>query len=264
MSIASSSLPSRLRRTTAVVAAGLIAAALSFGGASAAQAASGKLASSAATATPGGTVTLTATGFRPNASLAFTFDIAPLTTVPLDGSAEATDANGEYVGTATIPDDAKVGDHFISVFQDGEDPDGSLVDITIVAQPTSAAAPETQSLSTYLKNGVTATFTGFAPGATVSFGIASASTGSEAGPDAVADADGTATLHFVPKLGTIYANVGQYSLSAFTAAGAVRAAPLTFSVTADAADTNPALVTTSVTPVAGPATPVKRAATFTG
>ncbi len=99
--------------------------------------------------------------------------------------------------------------------------------------------PATQSLSSYLKNGVTATFSGFAPGATVSFGISTPGTGDQAGPDAVADATGTVTLRFVPEVGTNYANEGEYFLSAFSDGGAVRAAPLTFAVTADAAAAAP-------------------------
>jgi len=168
----------------------------------------------------------------------------------------AAGSDGEYQGTARIPASLDPGQHLVSVTHVG---DAFTVyastQVTVVPQPTSTVTPATQSLSEYLKDGVTATFAGFTPGATVSFGISTPATGDQAGPDAVADATGTVTLRFVPEAGTNYANDGTYTLDAFTEAGAIRAAPLSFTVTADAA---------ASTPVAGPATPVKRAATFTG
>ncbi|WP_279365730.1 hypothetical protein [Microbacterium testaceum] len=138
---------------------------------------------------------------------------------------------------------------------DGDISYGSLAPITVVAQPTSSVTPATLPVSTYQKSGVTATFSGFAPGATVSFSIGNLGSGDTAGPDAVADASGTVTLRYVPEAGSNYAGEGEYFLGAFSDGGAVRAAQLTFAVTADAA---------APAPVAGPATPVKRAATFTG
>lgn len=266
MSIDTPRTASAWRRAAAIVSAGILTTALAVGGASAAQAApvpTPTLESSSAVASPSGALNLVAKDFAPNSALTFTFDDESLTTSPVDGTAQVADNNGTYKGFAFVPANATPGEHTITVT--GEvDPSAVLLralpasastTITVVAQPTSSVTPATQPLSSYLKNGVTATFSGFAPGATVSFGIATPGTGDSAGPDAVADATGTVTLRFVPEVGTNYANEGEYSLSASSDGGAVRAAQLTFAVTADAA---------AAAPVAGPATPVKRAATFTG
>ncbi|WP_279365749.1 hypothetical protein [Microbacterium testaceum] len=268
MSVDTPRTASAWRRAAAIVSAGILSTALAVGGASAAQAVpvpTPTLESSSAVATPTGALTLTAKDFAPNSALAFTLDNEPLTVSSVNGTAEVADQNGTYEGFTLLPATTTPGEHTITVT--GEvDPSAVLLralpasastTITVVAQPSSSVTPATQPLSSYLKNGVTATFSGFAPGATVSFGISTPGTGDQAGPDAVADATGTVTLRFVPEVGTNYANEGEYLLSAFSDGGAVRAAPLTFAVTADAAAAAPA-------PVAGPATPVKRAATFTG
>jgi hypothetical protein len=256
---------SALKRTTALVSTGLLAAAMLFGGTTAAQAiADPSLESSSSTATAGGTVVLTASGFEPGTELSFFVDDEQneLTTYPVDGTEVAAGDDGTYEGYATLPETLEPGTHEILVlnraFFDREElPFGASTEITIVAQPTSSVTPASQSLSSYLKNGVTATFTGFEPGATVSFGIGNEGSGDQAGPDQVADANGTVVLRFVPEVGTNYANEGTYFLSAFSNGFAVSAAPVSFVVTADAAATPSA-------PVAAPAKPVKRAATFTG
>lgn len=244
-------------RSAATFTAGLVAAILTVVGAASAQAAPDQqLTASSETVTADGAITLTASGFPENGSLDFTIDGAPLTTYPVTGSAVAAGSDGEYKGTARIPASLEPGQHLISVAYVSDTYSvNASTQITVVPQPTSSVTPATQSLSEYLKNGVTATFTGFTPGDTVSFGISTPATGDQAGPDAVADATGTVTLRFVPEAGTNYAHEGTYTLDAFTEAGAIQAAPLSFTVTADAA---------ASTPVAGPATPVKRAATFTG
>jgi len=245
-------------RSAAVLTAGLLTALLSIGGAFPAQARPDPgLSLSSTTVTPGGTITLTASGFPEGGSLDFAIDdTLPLTTYPVTGSAVKADNSGQYKGTARIPDSLSTGEHSISVTNDDDNTvTNASAGITVVAQPASSVAPTTQSLSDYLKNGVTATFTGFTPGATVAFGISTPGTGDQAGPVAVADATGTVTLHYIPELGTNYANEGTYNLTASTEAGAIQAAPLSFTVTADSA---------APAPVASPATPVKRAATFTG
>lgn len=249
---------SRRERSASILIAGLLTALLTLGGAVSAQARPDPgLASSSATVTPGGTITLTASGFPEGGSLEFTIDdITPLTTYPVTGSAVEADGSGQYKGTARIPAGLSTGEHRIAVTHPADN-SGAFTEITVVAPPASSVTPTTQPLSDYLKNGVSATFAGFTPGATVAFGISTPGTGDQAGPDAVADATGTVTLHYVPEVGTNYANAGTYNLSASTEAGAIQAAPVSFTVTADA--TTPAPV-----PVAGPATPVKRAATFTG
>ncbi len=260
---------SALKRTTALVSTGLLAAAMLFGGTTAAQAiADPSLESSSSTATAGGTVVLTASGFEPGTELAFVIDLQEeLVTYPVDGGPVAAGQDGTYKGSAVLPESLEPGAHEVAVVnRDALAPDArerellprfASTEITIVATPTSSVTPASQSLSSYLKNGVTATFTGFEPGATVSFGIGNEGSGDQAGPDQVADANGTVVLRFVPEVGTNYANEGTYFLSAFSNGFAVSAAPVSFVVTADAAATPSA-------PVAAPAKPVKRAATFTG
>lgn len=270
MSTESSRRASTLKRTTALVSTGLLAAAMLFGGTTAAQAiADTSLESSSSTATAGGTVVLTASGFEPGTELYFAIDTDDneLVTSPVEGTEVAAGEDGTYKGYATLPGDLEPGTHEVAVVnRDALAPDArerellprfASTEITIVAQPTSSVTPASQSLSSYLKNGVTATFTGFEPGATVSFGIGNEGSGDQAGPDQVADANGTVVLRFVPEVGTNYANEGTYFLSAFSNGFAVSAAPVSFVVTADAAATPSA-------PVAAPAKPVKRAATFTG
>jgi len=269
MSITSRRSRSTLRRSAALVATGLLTAVLTIGAGAAAHAKSDpELDLGAYTVSSGGSFLVAAAGFPAGASLEFTVDATiPLTTSPLNGGLVAADADGNYQGTAVLPDGLEPGDHVISAVHFGDviSADGKL--ITVVPQPVSSVAPETQSLSDYLTTGVTATFTGFAPGATVSFGISNPATGDSAGPDAEADTDGTVTLRFVPEAGTNYANAGTYNLTASSNDGAIVAEPLRFTVTADTPET-PGPDTTTPTiapaPVAGPATPVKRAATFTG
>lgn len=258
MSIQSSSSRSVLRRSAAVVATGLIAAAAALGGAAVAQAASGTVTPSTTTVTPGGFVTLTVEGFSPEETLSFTLDdTTPLRTYADNGGAESTDANGDYVGNATLPRDAAVGSHSISVTDSSGSNTASTV-VTVVPQPTSSVTPSSLALSDYLTNGVTATFSGFEPGATVSLGIANEGSGDKVGSDAVAGPTGDVTFRYVPQAGGNYANVGSYRLTAASRDFSFVSEPAEFTVTADQAST------AAPAPVAGPATPVKRAATFTG
>lgn len=205
------------------------------------------------TATATAYVGITADGFQPNEALTFKFDAATLTTYPGSSNTAGTaDAAGTFGGSAGIPAAATLGTHTITVT--GTTTAAASTTITIVAQPTSSVNTPSVSLSTYSSKGVTATFTGFAPGATVSFGISSGQTGDQAGADAVANASGVVTLTYVPKSGSSFSTVGSYALSAFSApSGNIEATPAAFTVVADSA----------VTPAA-PATPVKKAASFTG
>lgn len=175
-----------------------------------------------------------------------------MTTYPgSTNTAGTADAAGTFEGSASIPAAATVGTHTITVT--GTTTAAASTTITIVAQPTSSVNTPSVSLSTYSSKGVTATFTGFAPGATVSFGISSGQTGDQAGADAVANASGVVTLTYVPKAGSSFSTVGSYTLSAFAASGSIVATPAAFTVVADSA----------VTPAA-PATPIKKPASFTG
>jgi len=227
---------SRWRRPSLIASTGLVAAALVFGGTLAAHAGppAASVTSSSATATANGTVTLTEANFAPNDTLSVTFDSAPLTTSAGSGFTQDTaDASGNYVATAYLPSTATVGAHTITV------------------------SPASEALSAYLSTGVTATFTGFAPGTTVTFGIATTAMGNQVGSPVVVGASGTATLTFVPTATSGFSSVGTYSISAFSSAGDIAAVPAGFTVTA-----NP--VVAPAAPVATPAAPVKQTASFTG
>ncbi|KTR89179.1 hypothetical protein NS220_16030 [Microbacterium testaceum] len=256
---------SLLRRSAAVLATAAVAASVALGGAVPAQAASATLTANPTTVTAGGATLLTAQGFTPSDTLSFDLDGAPLATSPLVGSTETANANGDYDGDAWMPDSLSVGTHTISV----TDASGSAVastTITVVPRPTASVTPASQALSGYLATGVTATFSGFTPGDTVSFGISDATSGTQLSTTAVADANGQATLSYVPTSGSAYAQVGTYHLIAATGDLSIVSEEVSFEVTADPAPnsgTTP-IAAPANTPVAPAATPVKRAATFTG
>ncbi|WP_394770800.1 hypothetical protein [Lacisediminihabitans sp.] len=244
---------SKLSRSGLFVSAGLVAA-LAIGVPVAANAAPAPatVVLSSTTATATAYVGITADGFQPNEALTFTLDAATLPTYPgSTNTAGTSDAAGKFEGSAYIPAATTVGTHTITVT--GTTTAAASTTITIVAQPTSSVNTPSVSLSTYSSKGVTATFAGFAPGATVSFGIGGGQTGDQAGADAVANASGVVTLTYVPKAGSSFSTVGSYTLSAFAASGSIAATPAAFTVVADSA----------VTP-ADPATPVKKPASFTG
>jgi hypothetical protein len=238
-----------------MIASALVAAALTLGGAVAANAAPvATLTSNSPTASVNGHLTLTAAGFAPSETLSFTLDSSPLTTYPVSGSSEITDATGQYAGDAVIPTGTAVGPHTITVT--GSSSTSATTVVTVVAQPTSSVTPSTTTLSDYLSKGVTATFSGFTPGSTVSFGISNPGMGDQAGPDALVGPTGVVTLHYVPTAGTGFAGVGSYYLSAGAGSWSVVAQTLSFDVTP-----NPVA---PAAPVAAPAAPVKHAASFTG
>lgn len=250
---------SRWRRPSLIASTGLLAAALVLGGslvAHAGQISTATVTSSSATATANGVVTLTAANFQPNETLSVTFDSAPLTTSAGSGFTQDTaDASGNYVATAYLPSSATVGAHTITVT--GATTGPVTTAITIVTSPTGSVSPASLALSAYLSTGVTATFTGFAPGTTVTFGISTSAMGNQVGSPVVVGASGTATLTYAATAGGSFSSVGTYSLSAFSSAGDIVAQPVNFTVTA-----NP--VVAPAAPVATPAAPVKQTASFTG
>lgn len=260
-----------LRRSAAVLVTAALAASVALGGAVSAQAASATLTASPTTVTAGGVTLLTAEGFTPTDTLSFDLDGDAFTTSPLTGGTETTDADGGYDGDAWMPDDLAAGTHVISV----TDASGSAVaatTITVVPRPTASVTPSSSALSGYLATGVTATFSGFTPGDTVFFGISDATSGTQLATTATADANGRATLSYVPAAGSVYAQVGTFRLLAASADLSIISEEVSFDVTADPAPsggTTPSSGTTPIvppanTPVAPVATPVKRAATFTG
>jgi hypothetical protein len=249
---------SRWRRPSLIASTGAIAVALVFGGTLAAHAGpvSASVTSSSSTATANGTVTLTAAGFQPGETLTITFDSSPLITSASSNFTQNTaDATGNYVATAYLPSTATVGTHTITVT--GATTAPVSTPIAIVAAPTGTVSPASLTLAAYTSTGVTATFTGFAPGSTVSFGIATSAMGNQVGTPVVVGTDGTATLTFVPTASSGFSSVGTYTLSAFNSTNNIAAQPVTFTVTA-----NPVVAPTA--PVAAPAAPVKQTASFTG
>lgn len=248
----SASIRAKLGRSGLLVSAGLTALALALGGAATANAAPAPTVSSnPTTASARGQVTLTADGFQPNEALTVTFDSSTMNTYADTGFTQGiADSTGHYVAAAYLPDSATVGTHTITVTGATSGP--ASTPITVVAQPTASVAPSTVALSAYHSTGVTATFTGFTPGSTVAFGISSPGLGDAAGPDAVVGSSGIVTITYVPTAGTNFFGPGAYQLSAFTTTGDIVAQAASFTVTPDAA------------PVAGPATPVKSTASFTG
>lgn len=246
----------KLRRAALLVAAGLLAMGVVLAAPVAANASPATaLVSSAAKASTNGQVTLTASGFTAGEALTFTLDSTPLPTYP---GPETADPQGQYVGVAVIPTGVTVGPHTITVTGTSS-PSASTV-IDVVAKATSAVSPSTITLSDYLSKGVTATFSGFTPGSTVSFDIYTSAMGDPAGPDQVVGASGVVTLHYVPTAGTGFAEPGTYGLAAGADTWSVTAQTLTFDVTANPATSVP----TPAAPVAAPAAPVKSTASFTG
>jgi hypothetical protein len=104
------------------------------------------------TPAPGDTVTLTADGFTPGATVTVTLDPGPAAL----GSG-AADADGAFTLDATIPDDAEAGDHTITA--SGESPDGLLsltARVTVTAEgceAPSAPAPGSAAPSGGESNG---------------------------------------------------------------------------------------------------------------
>ena len=82
-----------------------------------------------------------------------------------------------------------------------------------------------------------------------------------AGPDAVVGASGVVTLHYVATAGSPFLYPATYYLSAYTAHASIYAQGLTITVVADPAAAAPG---GAPAPVAGPATPVQKVASFTG
>ncbi|KEP76043.1 hypothetical protein HR12_12820 [Microbacterium sp. SUBG005] len=207
---------------------------------------------------------LDAQGFTPGDALSFELDGVTLITSPVVGSTEAADANGGYTGDASIPDDAALGVHTVSV-TDASGSATATTTITVVPQPTATVSPSSISLSDYLANGVTVTFSGFAPGETVGFGISDTASGIRISPDQTADANGEVTLHWVTRAGGAYAAPGTYEFRAASSDLSTVSQTGGFTVTADVAAVSPTTTSTTQTaPVATAAQAVARAVAFTG
>lgn len=251
-------------RSAALLATTAFAVAVALGGAVSAQASSASLTASPSTATAGGLVLLSAQGITPGDTLTFDLDGTALTTDPLTRSTETADANGDYDGDAWLPDSVTVGAHTISV----ADSSGSAVastTVTIVPRPTATVSPSSLAISDYLATGVSATFSGFTPGETVAFGVSDATSGTQLPTTAVADAAGQVTLSYVPQAGSAYAQVGTFQLRAASNDLSIVSDLVSFEVISDPAPgATPPVVAPVDAPLAPAATPVKRAASFTG
>jgi hypothetical protein len=210
--------------------------------------------SNVSTASANGYVTLTAAGFAPNDDLTVTLDGSPVSDYVEDpGVQDVADETGAYVTDVYIAAGATVGSHTLTVT--GATAGPASTSITIVANPTASVTPASLQLSAYQSTGVTATFTGFPAGAAVEFHIASPGMGDTIGTG-TANSSGVATVHFVPTAGSGFSSVGTYAISAGTTADNITSG-VQFTVTANA-------VVAPAAPVADPATPVTRAASFTG
>jgi LPXTG-motif cell wall-anchored protein len=108
--------------------------------------------------------------------------------------------------------------------------------------PTASATPTklTAADASDAAKGVTATFTGFVPGETVSFGFGNAGSGGQYGVPTTADTAGSVTVHFVS---TTTLDLGTYSLTALGATSGVSAV-VGFDVVA-------AAITAPILPVTG-------------
>jgi hypothetical protein len=210
--------------------------------------------SNVTTASGNGYVTLTAAGFQPNEDLTVTLDGSPVSNYVEDpGMQDVADPTGAYVTDVYIAAGAALGAHTLTIT--GTDTGAASTPITIVANPTASVTPASLQLSAYQSTGVTATFTGFPAGAAVEFHIASPGMGDSIGTG-TANSSGVATVHFVPTAGSGFNSVGTYSIGAGTTTDNITSG-VQFTVTANA-------VVAPAAPVAGPATPVTRAASFTG
>lgn len=266
MSVAPSDHPrsvrTRLGRRGLLVSAAVAAFALAFSSAVAADAAGVPTATvNTNTATARGQVTLTLANYQPSESLTVTLDGSPAQTYPNPGYAQnTTDASGSYSAAVYFPSSITTGAHILSVAGSASAMTSTPtpIPITIVPQPTGSVTPSTVVVSAYQSTGVTVTFSGFTPGTSVVFGVGNQSSGGPIGNPVTADATGTATIHYVPTVGSPYSTAGTYTLSAYGSAGSYAAKQLTLIVTADPAPAAPPA------PVAAPATPVKQTASFTG
>lgn len=254
----STSVRAKLGRRGLLVSAAVAAFALALSGAVAADAAPVPTATvNTNTATANGEVRLTLANYQPGETLTVNLDGATAQTYADPGYTQnTTDASGGYIAAVYFPSSITTGAHTISVT--GSTTPVTTIPVTIVPQPTGSVTPSTIAVSAYQSKGVTVTFSGFTPGATVVFGLGDQGSGGPAGNPVTADVTGTATLHYVATAGAHYSAAGTYMFSAFASAGSYVAKPVTLTVTADAAPAAPAA------PVAVPATPVQQNASFTG
>jgi hypothetical protein len=202
--------------------------ALAVSGGLAANAAPGAvLTTNATTASQGGFVTVSSTGFLANEAVDVKLDA-----VALD-SGNAT-AAGDFSLDVSIPDATTVGVHTLTATAVSGT---STATITVAAQPAVTPATASISATAFGTTGVTVTFSGFTPGDSVQFGGGTGgSGGSFAAAPVTVGAGGTVSYTTTySDFATGAAVPGVYFVSAATANGAFSSAFATITVAADAA-----------------------------
>lgn len=233
---------SRVKRAALVLSAGLFATTLAIGGGLAANAAPGAtVTANATTATVNGLVTLNVAGFDAAEVLNISFDSTPI-------KADNAAADGTYTYMLSVPEDATIGNHSVTVV--GDTSGTYTLPLEVVAQPTVSPAAPTITVSAFGTTGVTAAFSGFTPGDSVQVGYGTGGMGGEVGTPVTVDASGvvSATLRS-SDIGSGAAAPGNYFLFAGNVAGNIVAQVANITVVADPA---------------APATPVKARASFAG
>jgi hypothetical protein len=244
LSIASSSIRSRLKRPTVILSVGVAAAALVFAGSMAANAAVGpNITLSVPDATVNGNFNVTANGFLPNESI--TFDLGSVTQT---GTA---DAQGHVVESLSVAQDVSVGT--ATVHATGTTTPVQSASLTIVTAPVVKLSASTVTVSQFTSSPITATVTGFTAGEKVNFGYGTGASGGGFGAIQTADGAGKVSISF--KAADLFGgpvSPGTYSIGATNAAGNIVATYASFKVVADPAAP------------AKPAVPIKHTASFTG
>lgn len=222
------------------MSAGVFAVALAVSGGLAASAAPGPvLTTNVATASQGGFVTVSSTGFAANEAVDVKLD-----GVVLD-SGTAT-AAGDFSLFVVIPDTATIAAHALTATAVSGTSTGS---INVAAQPTVTPATASISASAFGTTGVQLTFSGFTPGASVVFGGGTANQGGGvfSGAPVTVGAGGTVSY-----------------TTTFSDFGTGAAVPDTYYVNAQTIDGAFFSQAAAITVGADPATPVKGNARFTG
>ncbi|MEY9953941.1 hypothetical protein [Leifsonia sp. EB34] len=266
MSVTTSARPTPLRgrlgRHGRFASAVIAALALALSGAVAANAAPTPSASiSSTTATPVGQVLITMTNYLPNEPVTITLDSSPAQSYADPGYTQGvTDGSGKYTAAVFFPPTTTVGPHVLAVSSNGNAVTGTPYPfaITILPQPTGSVTPASVPDSAYLSKGVTATFTGFTPGAAVTITLGDHSAIGPVEFPVTADSGGRVSLHYLPTSGARFSMAGNYTFGASDRNSTFVARPVTLTVTADP-------VTPPASPApAAPATPIQQNATFTG
>lgn len=218
------------------MSAGVFAVALAVSGGLAASAApAGALATNVATASQGGFVDVSSTGFLPNESVDVKLDGVLLDTEDADGS-------GNFSWTIEVPAAASLGLRSLTASAVSGTSTGTL---TVVAQPTITPAVTTITASAFAAGGVKIDAAGFVNGDSVQFGGTFGGTNGPIGAPVVV-AGGAVSLVVVPSSFSPSLTTGDFTILAGNANSSYRSAPVTIHVVAD------------------PAAPVKGNARFTG